>query len=92
MKITELDWSSSDNGRCWTLTGCVKPPGGLFISRRKLFDVLFLGRTQVAFGGGVERWRAYDRRYWVAGSVDLSEVSSLEEAKAWVDAVVRLEI
>lgn len=89
MKITELDWWTVDEGETWTLSGTVTPLQTAKV-RRKLFDVMYMGRTQVAFGGGRERWKVYDRRYWIDDPEDIPEFAHAHEAKAWVDAVVRL--
>lgn len=90
MKITELEWRTVDEGETWTLSANV-PRFDKALVRRKLFDVMYMGRTQVAFGGGRERWKVYDRRYWIDDPEDIPEFAHSYEAKAWVDSVVRLE-
>jgi hypothetical protein len=91
MKITDLDWHTNDEGATWTLHGNVQDLYSPLLSRRKLFDVVYLGRTRVAFGGGHMRWQVYDRRYWVDDYLEqIPEFKHIHEAKAWVDAVVRL--
>jgi len=92
MKITELNWRTSNDGKTWTLTGYVNPTSdSRTITTRRLFEILYLGRTQVAFGGGHERWKVYDRRYWIDDPASIPEFKQIHEAKAWVDAVVRLD-
>ncbi len=91
MKIKELTWTTHDDGETWLLTAIVAGSDKLWV-RRKLFEVTYLGRTQVAFGGGRERWKVYDRRYWIDDPEDIPEFAHSYEAKAWVDSVVRLEI
>jgi hypothetical protein len=89
MKIVNLDWRTDNDGETWILVGCVtqKPAK----TARKLFEIQYLGRTQVAFGGGHERWKVYDRRYWIDDPQDIPEFKHVHEAKAWVEAVVRLD-
>jgi len=90
MKVTDLKWHTRDDGATWTLSGDyvgVDAAGKL----RRLFEIQYLGRTQVAFGGGHMRWKAYDRRYWVEDQGDIPEFKHVHEAKAWVEAVVRLD-
>lgn len=91
MKIVNLEWKTTNDGETWTLTGFVSGSDNQF-RLRKLFDVMYMGRTQVAFGGGRMRWKVQDRRYWVKDPEDIPEFAHVHEAKAWVDAVVRLEI
>jgi len=90
MKITELNWRTESEGEVWTLSGFISGSDNKWV-RRKLFDVMYLGRTQVAFGGGHERWQVIDRRYWVDEPQDIPEFKHVYEAKAWVDSVVRLD-
>jgi hypothetical protein len=90
MKITELNWRTSDDGETWILSGYVTTTERT-TALRKLFEIQYLGRTQVAFGGGHMRWKVYDRRYWVDDPQDIPEFKHVHEAKAWVDAVVRLD-
>ena len=90
MKITNLEWNTRNDGETWTLSGYVIPLEKAKV-RRKLFDVMYMGRTQVAFGGGRERWKVQDRRYWIDNPEDIPEFAHSYEAKAWVDTVVRLE-
>lgn len=91
MKIKELTWTTHNQGDTWTLTAHVSGSDSRPVIR-KLFDVTYLGRTQVAFGGGREHWKVYDRRYWIDDPEDIPEFAHSYEAKAWVDSVVRLEI
>jgi hypothetical protein len=93
MKIVNLNWRTDNDGETWILGGLVTDPGnrGWLDIRRKLFELQYLGRTQVAFGGGHMRWKAYDRRYWIDEPQDIPEFLDLDEAKAWVEAVVRLD-
>jgi hypothetical protein len=92
MKITELKWQRSHGGALWTLCEVIRRPRQPEMTMtRKLFDVMYMGRTQVAFGGGRMRWKIQDRRYWVVNPEDIPEFAHVHEAKAWVDAVVRLE-
>ena len=91
MKITELNWRTGDDGATWILSGYVTTTERTR-SARRLFELIYLGRTQVAFGGGYERWKVYDHRYWVDGyPQDIPEFKNLHEAKAWVETVVRLD-
>ena len=90
MKLTELNWWTNNDGETFTLSAYVTPLQTAKV-RRKLFDVMYMGRTQVAFGGGRMRWKVYDRRYWVDEPEDIPEFAHVHEAKAWVDTVVRLE-
>jgi hypothetical protein len=92
MKITDLNWRTNNDGETWTLTGYVNQTSdSRTITIRRLFELQYLGRTRVALGGGYERWKVYDRRYWVDEPQDIPEFLDLDEAKAWVDAVVRLD-
>jgi hypothetical protein len=90
MKITELNWWTGDDGATWILSGFISGSDNRWV-RRKLFELIYLGRTQVAFGGGHERWKVYDRRYWIDDPQDIPKFKHLHEAKAWVDSVVRLD-
>lgn len=92
MKIDRLNWRTDNDGETWILGGRVidQNTGPLEI-RRKLFEIQYLGRTQVAFGGGHMRWKVYDRRYWIDDPQDIPEFKHVHEAKAWVEAVVRLD-
>lgn len=92
MKITDLNWRTNNDGETWTLTGYVNPTSdSRTITTRRLFEIRYLGRTRVAFGGGHERWQVYDRRYWVDDPQDPPEFKHVHEAKAWVDTVVRID-
>jgi hypothetical protein len=62
----------------------------LIIDRRLRYSITYLGRTHVAFGGGPMRWKVQDHKA-VEGANDIPEFLGLDEAKAWVDAVVRLD-
>jgi hypothetical protein len=90
MKITELNWWTGNDGETWFLGGFVLGSDNKWV-RRRLFEIQYLGRTQVAFGGGHEQWKVYDRRYWVDDSQDIPGFAYVHEAKAWVEAVVRLD-
>jgi hypothetical protein len=90
MTVTDLKWHTRDDGETWTLSGDYKGVDAAGVVRR-LFEIKYLGRTQVAFGGGYERWKAYDRRYWIDDPADIPEFKHVHEAKAWVEAVVRLD-
>jgi hypothetical protein len=90
MKVTDLKWRTESEGEVWTLSGFISGSNNKWV-RRKLFDLMYLGRTQVAFGGRHDRYRVIDRRYWVDNPQDIPEFLDLDEAKAWVDAVVRLD-
>lgn len=92
---TELEWvgnNRKDGGSdVWTLHGVVRVANSPPLVQRKLFDIAYLGRTRVAFGGGHMRWQVYDRRYWVDDYLEHTpEFHSLDEAKAWVETIVRL--
>ena len=92
MKITDLNWRTDNDGETWILGGqVIDHSRDVLDIRRKLFELQYLGRTQVAFGGGHERWKVYDRRYWVDAPADIPEFNLVHEAKAWVEAVVRLD-
>ncbi len=92
MKIDRLNWRTDNYGETWVLGGqVIDHSGGLLEIRRKLFEIQYLGRTQVAFGGGHERWKVYDRRYWIDDPQDIPEFKHVHEAKAWVETVVRLD-
>ena len=90
MKIEGLNWRTDNDGETWILGAYVSGSDNLRI-RRRLFEIQYLGRTQVAFGGGHMRWKVYDLRYWIADPADIPEFQHVHEAKAWVDAVVRLD-
>ena len=90
MKITELNWRTSDDGETWILSGYVTTTERTRALRR-LFELQYLGRTQVAFGGGHERWKVYDLRYWIDDPADIPEFKHIHEAKAWAEAVIRLD-
>jgi hypothetical protein len=87
--VTDLKWHTRDNGETWALSGDYKGEDAAG-KVRDMFVIRYLGRTQVAFGGGHERWKAYDRRYWVEDQEE-HEFAHVHEAKAWVEAVVRLD-
>jgi hypothetical protein len=38
-----------------------------------------------------KRWKAHDHRYWVKNPQDIPEFLDLDEAKAWVLAIITLE-
>ena len=87
MKIKELEWHTHNDGETWTLSGFVSGSDSKFVLR-KMFDVMYLGRYR---GGGPQRWKVQDRRYWIDNPEDIPEFAHSYEAKAWVDTVVRLE-
>ena len=90
MKVTDLRWHTTDQGATWTLYGAVDN-GARLLGDRKLFDILYLGRTHVAFGGGHMRWQVYDLRHWADSYLErIPEFKHIHEAKAWVDTTVRL--
>jgi hypothetical protein len=90
MKITDPKWNTRYDGATWTLSGDYKGVDAAGVVRR-LFEIQYLGRTQVAFGGGHMRWKVYDKRYWVDEPQDIPEFKHIHEAKAWVEAIVRLD-
>lgn len=90
MKVTELKWHTRDDGETWTLSGDCKGSDAIIVNRR-LFDVIYMGRTQVAFGGGRMRWKVQDRRYWIEDPEDIPEFAHVHEAKAWVETIITLE-
>ena len=59
----------------------------LFIDRRLRYSITYLGRGR---GRGPMRWKVQDHSN-VEGNNDIPEFSDLDEAKAWVEAVVRLD-
>jgi hypothetical protein len=88
MKIVNLNWHTRDDGATWTLSGDyvgVDAAGTL----RRLFEIQYLGRGRGPHG--LMRWKVYDRRYWIDDPQDIPEFKHVHEAKAWVDAVVRLD-
>jgi hypothetical protein len=88
MKVTDLKWHTRDDGETWTLSGDyvgVDAAGKL----RRLFEIQYLGRGRGPHG--LMRWKVYDRRYWVDDPADIPEFNLVHEAKAWVEAVVRLD-
>ena len=62
----------------------------LITDRRLRYSITYLGRTQVAFGGGRMRWKVQNHRD-VEGPNDIPEFHDLDEAKAWVLAIITLE-
>ena len=90
MKITELNWRTSDDGETWILSGYVTPTSdNRTVALRRLFEILYFGRGRGPHG--LMRWKVYDRRYWIDDPQDIPEFKHVHEAKAWVDAVVRLD-
>ena len=91
MKIDRLNWRTDNDGETWILGGLVTDPGnrGLLDIRRKLFEIKYLGRGRGPHG--LMRWKVYDKRYWVDNPQDIPEFEHVHEAKAWVEAVVRLD-
>lgn len=91
MKLTDLNWHTYTEGESWVLSANVCDDARPYLwTRRKLFDVIYRGRTQVAFGGGREIWHAIDRRYWLDDVDGVHVFDHVHEAKAWVDSIVRL--
>ena len=90
MRITNLEWHTHNGGETWTLSGFVSGADNQF-RLRKMFDVTYMGRTLVAFGGGRMRWKIQDRRYWIDNPEDIPEFNDLDEAKAWVLSIITLE-
>jgi hypothetical protein len=88
MKITELNWRTSDDGETWILSGYVTTTERTR-ALRKLFEIQYLGRGRGPHG--LMRWKVYDKRYWVDEPQDIPEFKHIHEAKAWVEAVVRLD-
>jgi hypothetical protein len=80
-----LKWVQHDEGKWFYKATVYNHP------RVPVFAVVYLGRTQVAFGGGSEVWRTQDLRPWVAEAAPWQEFASLDEAKAWVQVIVRME-
>ena len=74
-------WTSNHDGSTWKLV----------IDRRLRYSITYLGRTQVAFGGGQMRWKVLDHRRYVESLNDIPEFHDLDEAKAWVLAINTLE-
>jgi hypothetical protein len=87
VKVTDLKWNTRDDGATWTLSGDYKGVDAAGVVRR-LFEIKYLGRGR---GGGPQRWKVYDKRYWVDDPQDIPEFAHVYEAKAWVEAVVRLD-
>ena len=87
MKITNLEWRTDNDGETWKLVARVAGSDNRPIVR-KLFEVAYLGRGR---GGGPQRWKVIDRRYWIDNPEDIPEFAHVHEAKAWVDTVVRLD-
>ena len=73
-------WTTNANLDVWKLV----------IDRRLRYSITYLGRTQVAFGGGLMRWKIQHHHY-IEGPNDIPEFNDLEEAKAWVLAIIKLE-
>lgn len=90
MKIDRLNWRTDNDGETWILGGRVidQNTGPLEI-RRRLFEIKYLGRGRGP--RGLMRWKVYDKRYWVEDQGDIPEFNHVHEAKAWVEAVVRLD-
>jgi hypothetical protein len=59
----------------------------LIIDRRLAYSITYLGRGR---GRGPMRWKVQNHRF-VEFADDIPEFSDLNEAKAWVEAVVRLD-
>jgi hypothetical protein len=93
MKVTDLEWHTRDDGETWSLVGCVTQPQKTAKTARRLFEIQYLGRGRGPRGlmRGLMRWKVYDRRYWIDDPADIPEFLDLDEAKAWVEAVVRLD-
>ena len=86
MTVTDLKWNTRDDGATWALSGDYKGMDAAGVLRR-LFEIQYLGRGR---GGGPLRWKVYDKRYWVEVQ-EGREFSNLDEAKAWAEAIVRLD-
>ena len=59
----------------------------LIIDRRLRYSITYLGRGR---GRGPMRWKVQDHRD-VEGPNDIPEFNDLDEAKAWVEAIITLE-
>lgn len=59
----------------------------LFIDRQLAYSITYLGRHR---GFGPMRWKVQDHGN-VEGPNDIPEFNDLDEAKAWVETVVRLD-
>ena len=88
MKVTDLKWHTRDDGETWSLSGDYKGVDAAGVVRR-LFEIKYLGRGRGPHG--LMRWKVYDRRYWIDDPADIPEFEHVHEAKAWVEAVVRLD-
>lgn len=92
MKVTvdtrDPRWIAT-NDSMWSLWSDVVEYG--LVTRRVLFTITYLGRTHVAFGGGPMRWKVTDHRYFPDSRLPQTEFHDPDEAKAWVNAIIRLE-
>jgi hypothetical protein len=72
-------WHPLNEGQTWKLV----------VDRRLRASISFLGRTQVAFGGGQMRWKVQHHGD-MENVRDLPEFDDLDKAKAWALALARL--
>lgn len=70
-------WTEHQGGAVWKLV----------VNRRLRYSITYLGRGR---GGGPMRWKVQDHKD-VEGTNDIPEFSSLDEAKAWAEAIITLE-
>lgn len=81
-------WVQTNDNK-WSLWSDVEEYG--YTTRRVIFTIEYVGRERVAFGGGPMRWRVTDRHPLAECRMPQTEFGDLDEAKAWVNAIVRLE-
>ena len=72
-------WLSLNDGQTWRLV----------VDRRLRASISYLGRTQVAFGGGRMRWKV-DYHKDVQDVNDIPEFDDVDKAKAWAIALARM--
>ena len=84
--IANPRWVTRDEGRTWKLYVDTLAYD-LKINTRYLYSITYLGRGR---GGGPMRWKVQDHSN-VEGPNDIPEFNSLDEAKAWVEAIITLE-
>jgi hypothetical protein len=78
--IPTHQWDVNGRGDVWML----------YIDRRLRFSLTYLGLTRAAnWADRKQRWKAQDHSQ-VEGLNDIPEFHDLDEAKAWVDTIVRL--
>lgn len=91
MTVSGLRWHLRDDSSTWTLLGDYQGEAGFCINR-KMFELQYLGLTMAAnWKDRKKRWKAHDHRYWVKNPQDIPEFLDLDEAKAWVLAIITLE-